>query len=313
MRRPDYATAIALSACFVLALAAAAGAQTGRVGGLVRDEGGQPIKGATVTADNENIGQSFTASTDEKGRFTMIGLRAGQWRFIAQAPGFSPDGGSAPIRMGGPNPPLTFNLKKTGNANFGALGGIAAKDLQAELTAADALFNQHKYDESIAAYRSIAGKAPALSVVNLQIAAAYRNKKDYDAAIAAYNDLLKVDPANEKARIGIGETEIERGNAQAAERTLQAAADGPGAGRDVYYTLAELKRSRGETDDAVRWYEKAAAADPAWGKPLYKLAQSAMTKGDAAAARRFFDRVVAVDPLSPEAAEAKTALGSLNK
>jgi len=313
MRRPDYATAIALSACFVLALATAASAQTGRVGGLVRDENGQPIKGATVTADNENIGQSFTASSDEKGRFTMIGLRAGQWRFIAQAPGFSPDGGTAPIRMGGPNPPLTFNLKKTGNANFGALGGIPAKDLQAELTAADALFNQHKYDESIAAYRSIAGRAPALSVIDLQIAAAYRNKKDYDGAIAAYNDLLKIDPANPKARLGIGETEIERGNAQAAERVLQAAAEGQGAGRDVYYALAELKRERGQADEAVRWYEKAAAADPSWGKPLYRLAVGAKDKGDAAAARRFFDRVVAVDPLSKEAAEAKTALGTLNK
>jgi Flp pilus assembly protein TadD len=312
MRRPDLA-AIALSACFVLALAVGARAQTGRVNGLVKDDNGQPIKGATVTADNENIGQSFTASTDDKGRFTMIGLRAGSWRFIAQAPGFSPDGGSAPIRMGGPNPPLTFNLKKTGNANFGALGGIPARDLQTELTAADALFNQHKYDESIAAYRSIAAKAPALTVVNLQIAAAYRNKKEYDAAIAAYNDLLKVDPGNEKARLGIGEAEIERGNTQAAERTLQTAADGAGAGRDVYYALAELKRARGQADEAIRWYEKAAAADPAWGKPLYKLAVTAKDKGDAVAARRFFDRVVAVDPLSPEAAEAKTALGSLNK
>jgi len=311
MRRPNYA--IALSACFVLALAAGAGAQSGRVGGLVKDENGQPIKGATVTADNENIGQSFTASTDEKGRFTMIGLRAGNWRFIAQAPGFSPDGGTAPIKMGGPNPPLSFSLKKTGNANFGALGGIPAKDLQTELTAADALFNQRKYDESIAAYRAIANKAPALSVVNLQIAAAYRNKKDYEAAIAAYNELLKVDPANAKARLGIGETEIERGNAQAAERVLQAAAEGPGGGRDVYYALAELKRAHGDADQAVRWYEKAAAADPAWGKPLYKLGVTAKDKGDAAAARRFFDRVVAVDPQSPEAAEAKTALGTLNK
>jgi tetratricopeptide (TPR) repeat protein len=313
MRRPDYATAIALSACFVLALAAGAHAQTGRVGGLVKDENGQPIKGATVTADNENIGQSFTASTDEKGRFTMIGLRAGNWRFIAQAPGFSPDGGTAPIKMGSPNPPLSFSLKKTGNANFGALGGITARELQTELSAADSLFNQHKYDESIAAYRVIAGKAPALSVVNLQIAAAYRNKKDYEAAIGAYNDLLKIDPANPKARLGIGETEIERGNAQAAERVLQAAADGPGAGRDVYYALAELKRERGQADAAVRYYEKAAAADPAWGKPLYRLGVSAKDKGDAAAARRFFDRVVAVDPLSPEAAEAKTALVTLNK
>src|SRR5262249_60606677 len=98
------------------------------------------------------------------------------------------------------NPPLTFTLRKGGGAGpAGRLGGIAAKDLQAELAPADGLFNQQKWDDAVAAYRAIMTKAPSLSVINLQIAAAYRNKKDYDAAIAAYNDLLKVDPNNDKA------------------------------------------------------------------------------------------------------------------
>ena len=55
---------------------------------------GKPIKGATITAENANIGSSFTATTDDKGRFTIIGLRAGTWRFIAQAPGFAAEGGA---------------------------------------------------------------------------------------------------------------------------------------------------------------------------------------------------------------------------
>ena len=41
-----------LAALFVAALASGAAAQTGRVGGTVKDEAGQPIKGATVTAEN---------------------------------------------------------------------------------------------------------------------------------------------------------------------------------------------------------------------------------------------------------------------
>src|SRR5438067_1979759 len=102
----------------------------------------------------------------------------------------------------------------------GALAALAAKDLQAELAAADALYNQQKWDDAVAAYRGIMTKAPSLSVINLQIAAAYRNKKDYDAAIAAYNDLLKVDPNNEKAIVGIGMTNLEKGDLKAAEDTL---------------------------------------------------------------------------------------------
>src|SRR5262249_45056641 len=162
-----------------------------------------------------------------KGRFSIIGLRTGQWTFSAQAPGFAPESGKLNVQtIGAPNPPLTFTLKKGGAAApASALGSLAAKDLQAELAAADQLYNAQKWDDAIAAYRAIMAKAPALSVINLQIAAAYRNKKDYDNAIAAYNELLKTDPNNDKAKVGIGMTNLEKGDLVAAEDTLQKAAD----------------------------------------------------------------------------------------
>ena len=302
-----------LYAALLVAYAMPAAAQVGRVGGVVKDEGGQPLKGATITAENTNIGQSFTATTDDKGRFTMIGLRAGSWRFIAQAPGFSPEAGEMPVRMGAPNPPVTFVLKKSGVANYGALGGIAGKDLQAELSAADALFKQGRWDDAVTAYKAIMDRSPTLAVINLQIGAAYRNKKDYAAATSAYNALLAADPGNAKATVGIALTSIERGDSQAAEDTLLKAAENPGAGREVFYNLAEVKLAKNDADQAMRYYEKASQADPAWGKPLYQLGLGAMKKGDTAGAVRFMSQVVAVDPGSPEAALAKTSLESLKK
>ena len=78
-----------ITAVFVLAFAAAAAAQVGRVGGTVKDDTGNPIKGATVMAENSGSSpNSFTATTDDKGRFSIIGLRAGRWVFTASAPGF---------------------------------------------------------------------------------------------------------------------------------------------------------------------------------------------------------------------------------
>ena len=312
-RERSFLSRAALGVIVMLGLASAAAAQPGRVGGIVRDENGEPVKGATITAENENIGSSFTATTDEKGRFTMIGLRAGTWRFIAQAPGFAAQGGDLPIRSGNPNPPVTFTLKRTGPAWTGAMAGIGAKELQNELTAADALFNQQKWDEAIAAYRSIMGKSPALSVINLQIAAAYRNKKEYDNAVAAYNALLTVDPESEKAAVGISQTNIERGDMQAAEATLVKAASVDGAGREVFYSLGEVKSAKRETDEASKWYEKASQADPSWGKPLYKLGLLARERGDRQRAATLMAQVIAVDPVSPEAALAKAALDELNR
>jgi predicted Zn-dependent protease len=299
-------------------VASTAAAQTGRVGGTVKDDTGQPLKGATVTAENPSASpSSFTATTDDKGRFSIIGLRTGTWKFTAQAPGFGPETGQMPVQtIGTPNPPLTFTLKKGAAAApgaAGALGGMAAKDLQAELAAADALYNSQKWDESIAAYRAIMVKAPSLSMANLQIAAAYRNKKDYDSAIAAYKDLLKVDPNNDKAKVGIGMTNLEKGDLKAAEETLTAAAAGTTATREVFYNLGEVKFAKGDADEAAKWYQKAIDADPTWGKPIFKLALVSLNKGDKDGTIKQLERVISTDPTSPEAAQAKTLIEQLKK
>ena len=306
-----------LAALCLATLASSALAQTGRVGGIVKDEAGQPIKGATVTAENPNASpSSFTATTDDKGRFSIIGLKTGQWNFTALAPGFAPEVGKLPVAtIGAPNPPLQFTLKKGGGsaAPGSALGGMAAKDLQADLAAADLLYNSQKWDESITAYRAIMTKAPSLSVINLQIAAAYRNKKEYDNAIAAYNELLKSDPKNDKAIVGIGMTNLEKGDLQAAEDTLTKAAESGSPTREVFYNLGEVKFAKGQADEAAKWYQKAVDLDAAWGKPLLKLAFVALNKGDNAGALKLAEKVVAVDPTSPEAAAAKQLIEQLKK
>ena len=316
MRHRLYLSRAVLTALSIVAFAGVAVAQIGRVGGTVKDEAGQPVNRATVTAENPTASpSSLTATTDDKGRFSIIGLKTGQWTFTVQAPGFAPESGKMSVQtIGAPNPPLTFTLKKGGAPTAtGALGGMAAKDLQADLANADSLYNAQKWDESIAAYRTIMAKAPSLSVINLQIAAAYRNKKEYDSAIAAYNDLLKADPNNDKAKVGIGMTNLEKGDLKAAEETLSKAAESANPTREVFYNLGEVKFAKGEPDEAGKWYQKAIDTDPTWVKPLLKLAFVAVSKGDNATAVKLAEKVVAADPASPEAASAKALIQQIKK
>jgi tetratricopeptide (TPR) repeat protein len=298
-----------LAATMVMALADLAAAQ-GRVVGVVRDERGEPIKGATIIAENADASpSSFTSSTDEKGRFAVIGLRSGLWSFRAGAPSYTADGGELTVRAGA-NPSLTFTLQRLVTPPS-ALGSLAPKDLQEALAKADALYNKAQWDDAISEYREILERSPSLSVINLQIAAAYRGKKAFDSAIAAYNELLKVDPSNDKAKVGIAMTSIEKGDLELAERTLESAAQSPTPSREVFYDLGDVKRARSQVDEATRAYERAAEIDPAWGKPRFALGQLAMDKGDAEAARRHFQVVTEVDPASPEAEQATTMLRQL--
>src|SRR5262245_30048440 len=98
-------------------------AQTGRIGGTVKDTNGQAIKGATVTAENPNSSpSSFTATTDDRGRDSMIGLKSGTWKVTASAPGFSASGGNVPVRtIGAPMPPVDFTLAPGASGPAGAL------------------------------------------------------------------------------------------------------------------------------------------------------------------------------------------------
>ena len=305
---------IAAAILFTALLPAGAAAQGGRVGGLVRDDGGQPIKGAIVTAGNPDQGRAnFTAATDEKGRFVMIGLPAGVWRFVAYAPGHTSDLREMPIRVTRSNPPLTFTLRKNGPGPDSPIAGIAAEDIQAQLATADALFDEQQWDEAIAAYREIVPRAPALAIVNLQIAAAHRNKRDYGAAIAAYNAVLTADPDNETATVGIYQTYVEQGDLLAAEETLRQAAERGNAGREIFNQLAELKLASGEAQQASDWYQRAAEADPFWGRPLYQLGLIARNRGDREATVEFMTQAIATDPRSPEAGLAQAVLDELER
>src|SRR5262245_7396324 len=116
----------ALSIALLAGAAPSAMAQAGRIVGTVRDDRGQPIKGATVTADNPDASpSSFTATSDDKGRFGMIGLKSGAWTLIASAPGYTAQSSEMNVRQSAAsNAPAVFVLKKV-QAPPSALGSVA--------------------------------------------------------------------------------------------------------------------------------------------------------------------------------------------
>jgi Flp pilus assembly protein TadD len=288
-----------------------AAAQGSRVVGIVKDETGQPIRGATLSLENPDaIPRNFTATSDDRGRFAIIGLKSGEWSIVAQAPGFIADAGRVVVRAATPATP-TFTLRRAPQPPPSAIGNVGLKDLQAELRLADQQYNAQQWDQAIASYKSVLAKAPALSFINLQIGSAYRSKQDYDNALVAYNEMLKADPSSDKARVGLGMTYLEKGDLGAAENALGQAAQTPTASRELFYTLGQVQAARGNPADAMKWYEKASTTDPNWGKPLLQMGMTALKSGDRTNATAMMQRVLAVDPASAEAAQARSVIEQL--
>lgn len=183
-------------------------AAQGRVRGRVEDADGNAIKGATIRAVNTLLSSAeWTSTTDEKGRFVMLGLRIGaDWTFFAEAPGFLPQRGLGPVR-GVFGPLILFVLDR----DPGPIPGALVKDIQEQLTSANALRDQGRFDQAIAAYQAIQIKNPKLTTVNLVLGGVYRRKSEVERdraarvallerASAAYNAVLENDAENQRAR-----------------------------------------------------------------------------------------------------------------
>jgi predicted Zn-dependent protease len=312
---------LVVAAVAVLALAGPASAQ-GRVYGVVKSTDGKPIKGATITARNPNASpREFTATSDDRGRWTMMGLRSGAWLFTAEAPGFEGMGGTANVRtIGAPNPPLEFTLAPAVPPGPPGLG----RDIQSQLRAAEELRNSGQFDKAIATYSAIKATNPALTTINLVLGTVYRQKAAaepteqarqaaLEKAMAAFQEMLAVDPRHERARLEYGLAQMQAGRVDDAEATLKAiVADGTTL-PDVYHNLAEIKFSTGDLDGAEALFTRALDLAPTWQQPRLKLALIAFKRDDRSRAIALFEEIIAADPNAPEAAQAKTFLGELRK
>ena len=199
---------VATTLVAVFCLVAPAAAQSGRASGTVRDQAGKPIRGATVRADNPAAYPGkVTSTSDDKGRWAMIGLASGEWRFTVEAPGFVSQNGSVGVRSNG-TPPMAFVLPR----DPGPIPDALDKNIQQQIGDANAMRDQGRLDQAITAYQDIRTKNRKLTSINFLLGDAYRRKAALEGdasakrsllqlAASSYDDVLKTDASNERARI----------------------------------------------------------------------------------------------------------------
>jgi hypothetical protein len=208
-----------LAALILACSASTVWAQTARATGTVRDTEGKNIQGATIRATNPDAIPSQVVSTsDDKGRWAMIGLRTGTYEFVVEAPGFIPVKASANVRVAG-TAPLAFALAR----DPGPIPGALASNIQAQLTAAHMMRDQGRLDQAITAYNDIRAKNPKLTSIHVVIGDTYRRKAAQEAAPAERRSLLMRAIESYTAALG-GDAENPRVRAALESARVEAAA-----------------------------------------------------------------------------------------
>ena len=200
-------------------LSSSAFAQSARATGTVRDTNGRPIKGATVRATNRDARPSqITSTTDDKGRWAMIGLRTGTWTFNVEAPGFVPVEAPAPVRVA-TTPPMAFTLAR----DPGPIPGALDKNVIQLVAAANTLRDRCQFEQALSAYQQIRDQNPKLTAVSFVMAGVYRQQAAsatdtaarralLDRAINSYTQLLNDETTGVRAKT---ELELTRAELQA--------------------------------------------------------------------------------------------------
>ena len=90
----------------LLAVVPTADAQQGRLRGqVISSETGDPIAGAQIVAELPGGRQAGTeATSDNDGRFQVIGLDSGQWQATVTAPGYQPAATTIRVTQGSATP-----------------------------------------------------------------------------------------------------------------------------------------------------------------------------------------------------------------
>lgn len=286
---------------------AQAGRGKGRVRGMVKDEEGNPIVGAKIVADTTRYEATFEAQSDESGRWAILGMGTGPWRFTASKEGYIPQILNLDVATLRSNPPLDFVLKEATVA--GILGG---KEKTRELLLqAEQNLDAGKYDEALKSYQEVIAENPSIYHLHVNIGNCYLEMGEYDKAIAEYQMFLEQEPDNSPVISKLGEAYVRKGDFDQAVGYFEKVIELSPEDHIMYYNIAEIYFDGGEIEKAIEYYQKSIEVKPDWSKGHLKLGYAYLNKGDNDKALLHFEKFLELEPDSPDASLIKELISRI--
>ncbi|MDY0297203.1 MAG: tetratricopeptide repeat protein [Acidobacteriota bacterium] len=281
-----------------------------RLNGDVVNQEGNPVANAQVELMFEDNVTKFTATTDEKGEWAVIGLGSGQFRITVSAEGYIPAQKLVQVSQLNRNPKVQHQLQK-------AVQPVMHEDLLGFLEEGNAQFKEGNYDQAIESYQKILDKHPDMVAVLFKIGDCHREKRDLDKAVEVYTKVAELAAAQKDNNVhaqalgNLGAISIQREDFDQANQYFQQAIDLNPEDEILAYNVAEINFNSNNVDLAIKYYQMAAEAKPDWSLPHQKLGYSYLNKGDFAAARASFEKFLELESEGEQAAIIRDLLNSL--
>lgn len=299
----------------VLTMAAAAGAQSSRgsqrVTGKVLDEAGKPIVGAQVSAakKGELKPDVFTATTNDKGEYSLNGLAAGDWVIEAKKKdGTGAAQVGASLMEGERTKIVNLTIAKPAPAPSDPSIEIGAEDKRAVEFA-----QAGKIAEARKVYEDLLVKYPEVYGLHMRMATMYAAEKNPQKGLEHIKIALEKEPENAEFKMLQAEMMMETDDKEGAKAVLNTVDITQIKDPRVLVNSAISDINSGKAEDAVALLTKLIAQFPTDPSLLYYRGRAFIVATKLPEAKADLEKFVAEAPTSPQAADAKRLLEQLNK
>jgi len=292
--------------------ACAAWAQTGGIEGKVIGPDGQPVKGATIKFQREDIRGNYKVNTDKKGHYLYVGLPLGMYRVSVEIDGKEVDFVDKARNKFSETTTVDFDLhakaQQMAALSKAAETGSLSKDMTRGLTAEQ----KSQIEEQMKEREKLASKNKALNDA-FNAGRAAKDAKQWDEAVTQFQKAVELDPNQQaiwsnmaECYVGLGDskTTVEEKNAiydKAFDAYQKAIALAPEDGAlHNNYALALVREKK--IDEAEKELQKAAELDPSSAAKYYYNIGAVLTNiNQSEAAGAAFKKAIDTDPNYAEA------------
>lgn len=304
---------------FAILSFAQVGRGQGRIGGVVVDDEGNPIKSAKIVIyfqGKENINRE--ATSDKNGKWSIIGLGSGDWRVTASAEGYIPTYIELYVSQLQVVPKITLTLKKIQPSEDKI---VKDESTLALLDQASQLFKEGKYTEAIDLCREFIEKNPQAYQAHLSIGDCYKEMGEVGKAINEYilvleeakKDELTGKKMSARALASIGDSYLKKGDLEKAQNYFKQSIEIYPEDEILPFNVGEIYFSNQKIDEAIYYFELSTKIKPSWSDPYLKLGYVFLNKGDNEKAVANFQKFLELEPDSERSKSVRNILETLKK
>lgn len=295
----------------------------GRLQGTVTDEEGNPINGAKVmlrAARGGNTGPDVT--TNNKGKWAMLGLIGGQWDIDVQAEGFETRKMSVGLSEVDRMPPVPIKLKKlpppepartveAPREEVRVAGQAVAPEIAIALENGNKFIADSNFKDAVVEYEKAYVALPNNVALKMALARAYYGAKQSDKAIVILKDVYAADSTNTNALVLLTNLLLEGEKFDEAKVLLEKIPAGSITDPSVMTNFGKHFYNRNRIKDAWKYFDAAVTLDPTVAESYYYRALAEIQLDKKTEAKKDLKKVIELAPDSQDAKDAAEMLAAL--